>query len=289
MRSSNSLPCVLLVVLLGALLGCTTASGPGGGTHRPDDDDAGDDDTFGDDDDDDTGGHQGVDLTGVWAQRFCQNEHYDTALGSADGTRVTIARIDLVHAGNDLHETSEVCGLSVPPVGEVQVTFPDALIDGIPVLETSRTLGSNDIGAAYENLDDPLVQLVAWHPDGDASNEPLPTDPSDPRVFDIDHDGLPGGTVYVDAGFLNGEMYVAARTILWIDGEVISETEIAGTVEAVSEQVTLGASNVLFEQTADVTQMPGSTFRKVAIDAGMNCDAIVAQANALFGPCPTFP
>ena len=268
------------------MLGCT-ADGPGGGGNRPgDDDDAGgDDDTFGDDDD--AGG--GIDLTGVWAQRFCQNEHYSTALGDADGTRVTLARIDLVHAGNDLHETSEACSVAVPPVGEVEVSFPGPLIDGIPPVETSRTLPFNDVGAPYENLDDPLVQLIAWHPDGNPSNEPLPTDPADPRVYDIDHDGRPGGTVLVDAGFLDGEMYVVARTIMWIDGEVISEDEIAGSVEAESQQVTLGASNALFEQTADVTQMPGSSFQKIAIDPGMNCDQIVAQEIALFGPCPAFP
>jgi len=93
----------------------------------------------------------------------------------------------------------------------------------------------------------------------------------------------------VDAGFIDGQMYVVARTIIWIDGVVVSEVEISGGVEAASEQVTIGASNALFEQTATVTQMPGSTFQKVAIDAGMNCDAIVAQANAIFGACPAFP
>ncbi len=289
MRSTTLIPAAVLAILLGALLGCTPASGPGGGGHRPDDDDAGDDDTFGDDDDDDTGGPDDIDLTGIWAQRFCQNEHYDTALGSAEGTRVTIARIDMVHAGRDLHETSEVCSVSVPPVADVAVTFPPPLIDGIPILETSRTLEANEVGVAYENLDDPLIQLIAWHPDGNASSEPLPSDPGDPRVFDIDHDGLPGGTVEVDAGFIDGQMYVVARTIIWIDGVVVSEVEISGGVEAASEQVTIGASNALFEQTATVTQMPGSTFQKVAIDAGMNCDAIVAQANAIFGACPAFP
>ena len=283
----------LLFVFVGpmALLGCTTDGN--GGNHRPgggDDDDAAGDDDAGDDDvgDDDTGGG-GINLTGIWAQRFCQNEHYSTALGDADGTRVTIARIDLVHAGNDVHETSEACSIAVPPVGEVEVFFPTALVDGIPPVETSRTLDFNDVGAPYENLDDPLVQVVAWHPDGNASNEPLPTDPTDPRVYDIDHDGLPGGTVLVDAGFLDGEMYVVARSIMWIDGEVVSEDEISGSVEAASEQITLGASNALFEQTADVTQMPGSTFQKIAVGAGMSCDQIVAQEMALFGPCPTFP
>ncbi len=282
-------PFVLILALLGFVFGCATESGPGGPNHPNLNGD--DDDAWGDGDDDDThgGGGNDIDLTGVWAQRFCQNEHYDTALGAADGTRVTIARIDLTHAGYDVYETSEVCDIWVPPVGEVVVSFPQALIDGIPTLDTARTLDDNAIGTPYENLDDPLVQVVAWNPTGDPAHDPIPTDDHDSRIYDIDHDGLPGGTVYVDAGFLDGEMYVVARTIMWIDGEVVSEDEISGTVEAESEQVTIGASNVLFEVSTTVDQMPGSTFQKVRIDPGLSCDAIVAQENAIFGACPTFP
>jgi len=262
---------------------------PPGDDDGGDDDDAADDDA-GDDDAGDDDADASFDLSGVWAQRFCQNEHYDTALGSEDGTRVTLARIDLEHEDYWLYETSEVCAVQVPPMGEVEVTFPQALIDGIPTVESARELDRNEAGAVYENVGDPLIQLIAWHPDGDAATDPVPTDASDPRVFDMDNDGLPGATALIDVSILSGEMYVVARTLITVDGTVVDEDLISGTVDAQSQQNTLGASNSLFEQSAVVTSMAGSTFQKVRIDPGTNCDAIIAQADTIFGgPCPAFP
>lgn len=285
-RPHSRLP-IPFPLLLGLLLGCPTEYTGGGKPGGGDDDDTGGDDD--DTGDDDTSGHEGLDLSGTWAQRFCQNEHYDTALGSDDGTRVTVARIEIDHVGTTLHETSEACAVWIPPMGEIQVTFPDALVHAIPPIETSRPLAANEVGAVYENQADPLIQLIAWHPDGDPATEPIPTDASDPRVFDMDNDGYPGGTALIVVSVLEGEMYVVARTLVRVDGTVVSAEEISGSVDALSEQVTLGASHAMFEQSADVTQMPGSTFKKVKIDPGLNCDAIEAQVNDLFGPCPTFP
>jgi len=279
---------LMALMILGLLSACGTDNGGGGGNGPPGP--QGDDDDFiGDDDDDDVVG--GMNLTGVWAQRYCQNEHYDTALGADDGTRISLARTDMTQDGRLLYETSEVCDVYVPQVGSVVVEFPDALIDAIPVMDTVRELDVNAVGAIYENSDDPLVQLIAWHPDGNEMTDPLPTDAQDPRVFDMDHDGLPGATALIEVlGILSGEMYVVARTIMWVDGTVVSETEISGSVEADSEQNTIGASDDMFDQSADVTQQPGSTFKKVKIDAGTNCQTIVATADSIFGgPCPTFP
>ncbi len=279
---------ILAILILGLLSACGTDGGGGNNPPGPQGDDDDDDDFIGGDDDDAVGG---MELSGVWAQRYCQNEHYDTALGADDGTRVSIARTDMTQDGRLLYETSQVCDLSVPQIGSVVVEFPDALIDAIPVMETVRELDVNAVGAIYENSDDPLVQLIAWHPDGDAMTEPVPTDAQDPRVFDMDHDGFPGATAEIEVlGILSGQMYVVARTIMWVDGTVVSETEISGTVEADSEQNTLDASDDMFNQSTDVTQMPGSTFMKVKIDPGTNCDAIVATADSIFGgPCPAFP
>jgi hypothetical protein len=273
-------------LILGLLsFGCATSDDDDGGPPGPHGDD---DDVLGDDDDVVAGG---LDLGGVWAQRFCQNEHYDTALGADDGTRITLARTELDQDGRLLYETSEACDVQVPQVGTVVVDFPSALIDAIPPTETVRELDVDAVGAVYENSDDPLVQLIAWHADGDAMGEPIPTDAADPRVFDMDHDGNPGATVLIEViSILEGEMYVVARTVMWVDGTVVSDEEISGTVQADSEQITIGASNAMFEQSATVTQMAGSTFAKIKIDPGTNCEAIVASADSIFGgPCPTFP
>ena len=280
----------VLLLILGLVAGCPAGDDDDNGPPGPgDDDDAhGDDDVMDDDDDD---GQGGLDLTGVWAQRYCQNEHYDTALGSDDGTRVSLARTDMTQEGRLLYETSEVCDVYVPQIGSVVVEFPDALVDAIPVMETVRELDVDAIGAIYANSDDPLVQLIAWNPTGDPLNEPIPTTATDSRVYDMDHDGLPGATALIEViGILTGEMYVVARTAMWVDGTVVSNEEISGSVEADSEQVTIGASAAMFEQSADVTQMAGSTFKKVKIDPGTNCAAIVASADAIFGgACPSFP
>jgi len=280
----RSWPFVLLLIL-GLVAGCPAGDDddgpPGGGGGG-----GGDDDVMDDDD-----AHGGLDLTGVWAQRFCQNEHYDTALGSDDGTRVTLARTDMTQDGRLLYETSEACDIYVPQIGEVVIEFPDPLINAIPAVETVRELDVDAVGAIYENSDDPLVQLIAWNPTGDPISEPIPTSAGDARVYDMDHDGNPGATALIEViGILTGEMYVVARAVMWVDGTVVSNEEISGSVEADSEQVTIGASNAMFEQSADVTQMPGSTFMKVKIDPGTNCAAIVASADSIFGgPCPAYP
>jgi hypothetical protein len=252
--------------------------------------------------DDDVNCHEGaccpteVNLTGVWAQRFCQNEHYKTSLGEDEGTRVVIGRIQLDHTGNTVTEVSEACAVLIPQMGKIQVTFPEALVSSIPDIHTVRTLETNSVGDPYENNDDPLIQLIAWNPSsGDPENEELPQDENDSRIYDQDGDGQVGATanIHVDLGSgIDCDIYVVARTVIRVDGSVVSPTEISGDASSVSaDQVTLDATNFLCQTGAEITQLAGSTFKKVKLsDPNMTCAQIVAQMDSIFGgPCPALP
>jgi len=239
----------------------------------------------------DEGTSGGLNLTGTWAQRNCQNEHYQTTLGGGDGTRVSIALITLTQTGLTVTESAKVCDLRVPPITGTQVTFPAAAINSIPQINTTKTLDKDAVGAKYETGTDPLIQLVAWNPSSNPASEALPTVPTDPRVYDQDSDGKPGATVLIDAGILGrGELYVVARAVMNLTGTVKSPTEISGTMHFTSEQVTLDASKPIFKATTTVTEQAGSTFKKVKLPTTMTCDQVVSQENTFFGgACPAYP
>jgi hypothetical protein len=124
----------------------------------------------------------------------------------------------------------------------------------------------------------------------DPANEPLPTDPNDPRIVDDDGDGKPGITVTVGAnGAVGGELYLARREIFAYDMVQDGPDSMRGTVTDSSEQLVIGASvpalasTTAWEQVADLSLSP---IVLVRVGDDWDCDRLSAEIDTLFEAPP---
>lgn len=125
----------------------------------------------------------------------------------------------------------------------------------------------------------------------DPANEPLPTDPADPRISDDDGDGKPGVTVTVKAegGDPIGELYIARREIFAYEVDQTTEDEFVGTVTDSSEQLVVGSSNPALAIPTSWTQYPDLSKSPIVLkraDQDWDCDRLIVEIPALFGEPP---
>jgi hypothetical protein len=110
----------------------------------------------------------------------------------------------------------------------------------------------------------------------------VPTEPTDPAVFDWDDDGAPGATVTVRAPlFGEVDVYVVQRSRGLLDGGVVVRDGVATAVEgafvlADFAQHTIGASNRLFHTTPRATFVPEeSRLWMTRVPEGTTCAALL--------------
>jgi hypothetical protein len=124
----------------------------------------------------------------------------------------------------------------------------------------------------------------------DPANEALPTDPSDPRIFDADGDGNPGVTSRVKVSDeLQGEIYLARREIFIYDLTQQSADRLEGSITDQSEQLVLGASNPVFATTTNWKQIDDPARNPLIwlrVDADWDCDRLAQERDRIFPPNP---
>ena len=124
----------------------------------------------------------------------------------------------------------------------------------------------------------------------DPANDPLPTDPDDPRITDDDGDGNPGVTSrIVLTEEIQGELYLARREIFAYDVTQESPDRMVGTISDNSEQLILGASNDIFLTPAQWEQVDDPERNPVIwqrVDDDWDCERLAAERAELFPPNP---
>jgi hypothetical protein len=125
----------------------------------------------------------------------------------------------------------------------------------------------------------------------DPANEPLPTDPDDPRIIDADGDGKPGITVNIRVtDDLRGELYIARREIFAYDVRLVEPDLLTGTVTDDSEQLVIGASDPIFASSdANWVQHPDLTKSPIIlrrVGAEWDCERLRAERADIFPPTP---
>jgi hypothetical protein len=124
----------------------------------------------------------------------------------------------------------------------------------------------------------------------DPANDPLPTDPNDPRLTDDDGDGNPGVTASVTVSpELTGEIYLARREIFAYEVERQDDDSLTGHVIDESEQLIIGASNPVFMTPAQWTQHPDpalSPIILIPVEGEWDCERLRAERDDLFPPTP---
>jgi len=207
-----------------------------------------------------TGGETGppeipsdLDLSGVWAMVQITSEIAKIPIvGNRTRTTTTYLRLIIEQTDDALSVLETNCGTNIDD-GTVMVstTIPDAFLGSLGVTERAAHLEfvlemdpSTGNPSPERRIVFPWSTQVLGARLEDLENDALPTDATDPRVFDQDNDGHPGMTVQVEImGLIGGEVYVVQRNRNRLTGAVISPGFIQGTIEWETEQVILGASS----------------------------------------------
>ena len=178
---------------------------------------------------------------------------------------------------------SRYCLVEQEPLGRVRTSLGPEFVAAMPTWEAPLTTdpGSEDDGAW--RIEENVMVLGARLED--PANDPLPTDPDDPRITDPDGDGHPGVTVEVD-GFVSGQVYLVQRLVRGFRGASRSGGSITGTVVGSGDQVVIGASNAIlktftpkFEHNPDPKR---NTFVWVPVAGDSTCETVVAGRDHMF-------
>ncbi len=226
----------------------------------------------------------GEELIGRWA-------HYDVVAYEDDVLKTLIISYgfnDFTEVDGQIVDQSSFCFSEQRTDQPIQTSLSDAATQAIQpppavlevdtvdgVLRVQRPPTPTPVGI---RLDDPF-------------NEPLPTDPNDPRIVDDDGDGKPGLTVTIEVTpeFV-GELYIARREIFAFEAFLIEPDVLTGEVTDDSEQLVIGASDPAFAsspanwgQYADLSKSPIILRR---VDADWDCERLAAERDDLFPPTP---
>jgi hypothetical protein len=122
----------------------------------------------------------------------------------------------------------------------VKVVIPDAWAHTETSVVRTGSFVSGVDGVGVLTID-PLTE-VAGAALADSAKDPLPTDPSDPRVVDSDNDGNPGITVSL-TGLFTASLYSVQRQTTSFLGIPVAADRVEGTLSFTSEQTVLGSTN----------------------------------------------
>ncbi|MCR4404727.1 MAG: hypothetical protein NUW06_05585 [Candidatus Acetothermia bacterium] len=231
------------------------------------------------------GSSQEADFSGSWAQIQVASEIAKVPfIGEVNNRNITLLRLTQAQRGESLTVTAQICAISVESgTPLVSLVFPEAFIQSLEIAAKPATIEPTDGG--YHFFQPRFTQLRGVRLE-DPQLDPLPTEASDPRVFDQDGDGHPGLSVRITLfGFIKGEVYVIQRDWTALRGMADSPDRIDGLMEWGLEQVVLGASNPVLRARSESRPDPvpeHSYFRTTRIPPEMDCAWIVANRDWLF-------
>lgn len=144
--------------------------------------------------------------------------------------------------------------------GLVNQIIPDALPQSMLELESPFRIWQD--GALIRVAKDPVPQVVGAKLSN--PNDALPTQVTDPRVFDQDGDGHPGVTVKVTGRLVNGEIYLVQRVKTSWSGTVDEKGLVSALLQDASDQTILDASSSLLKSTPEITPDPDASKTNVS-------------------------
>jgi len=217
--------------------------------------------------------------------------HYDVVAYEGSGMKTLIISYgftDLEVIDGELVSTESFCSSEHRSDQPISVDMSDAATQAI-----------KPVPVATEVDIDPDGQLAFFRPATptgigihleDPANEPLPTDPTDPRIADDDDDGKPGVTVSISSeGGLDGELYIARREIFAYEVAEQPDGTFTGAVEDDSEQLVIGASDPIFMNEGQWVQVPDPTLSPillVPVDSDWDCEMLMSNRDDLFPATP---
>jgi hypothetical protein len=182
--------------------------------------------------------------------------------------------------GGKLIMKETFCQIDLTPKFPVNPIVPEGLTKAI-IVEGELQSEQRNGKTVYTRPEAPTPVGVKLD---DPANDPLPTDPEDPRIWDEDGDGKLGVTSIIK-GLISGETYSVRRERYSLTFEATSETSFFGTIVDRSENYILAATNkdlerqIVLEPDPDASK---STIQLVRLTRGMDCAALLKQKDQLF-------
>jgi len=204
-------------------------------------------------------------------------------LGGAQVAHSTFVQ-EMTQNGTELTGTEVMCSLEVDSLdGFTTTRVTPAFIASIPAEDrTGRITPNGTSGYDYQADEIYITRGVTLE---DEVNDPLPTDPEDPRIGDWDEDGHPGVTLLIN-GLLSGQAYVIQRDHTQFDGAQVDANRIEGLITWGGEQIYLGSdpeaiANLASEAFPDPDPTK-HTFQLIRIPDGAGCEYVVENRCNLF-------
>ncbi len=187
---------------------------------------------------------------------------------------------EVVRDGAAITVTNLTCSITQPRLSGVETVFGPEFIGAVPQNAIAATVEGDRVEVERDRV---VLGAELADPDADA----LPTDAEDPRVRDMDGDTLPGMTVTLQ-GLFQAQLYITYRHHIGLSGRADAVGCIAGNLRGTREQTQLGASDealLAFDFSPQPHPDPDiNTFVMIPVEAGLDCDTLLATESDLFGP-----
>ena len=222
------------------------------------------------------------DLEGVWAQKLVTTAVSKVPLiGEIISQTVTLQRVTIAQSGTELVLDAQTCDVQLESNQSSLAThIPRRFVDAIDAPPRKAYLRKRKGG--YYLLAPGRTKTLGVKLAGDSDK--LPTEASDPRVFDQDEDGHPGMTVRV-SGFIDGKLYMLQKSWDRLWGKLLEGDRIAGRVKWKAQQVVLDSTSSLLGSPPDSkphADPKQSYFRMTRVDAHTSCNDIRKNKKTLF-------
>lgn len=216
--------------------------------------------------------------------------HYDVVAYESTEMKTHIVSFgftDLAVVDGGLQATETFCHADHRSDQPIEVEMPDAATRAIVPPPTPVTLTTVD---GRTRLSRPATPTGIGVDLEDPAHDPLPTDPTDPRLADDDDDGHPGVTTHIRVSdSLEGDLYIARREIFAYEVDEQDDGTLTGVVTDNSEQLIIGATNDAFLAQAEWVQhrdLSKSPIILIPVDEAWDCDRLMAERDDLFPPTP---
>lgn len=184
--------------------------------------------------------------------------------------------------GDRFVATQQGCRVTSTAEG-ITTTIPDDVPRNVAPIDSIMEFSLSGGNITWSRAE--VVSLVGINL-ADPANDVMPTDSSDPRIFDHEQDGKPGATISVQSGIVGGDIYVIQRNKLrHYDGTMPDASTLFAYSDDNGEQIVIGASNPLLRTAPDVTKHADATKSNMQlkrVSTQYDCDQLINELGTLF-------
>jgi len=222
-------------------------------------------------------------LAGTWAHIQLNGSLMNMPMvGVQNNKLISLVLVTMTQDGTELAATEFVCDIKIESTTTMVTTIiPQAFVESMEPILKPGFLSWNGHAWVYN-------QPQAWAVQGvnleNLETDPMPTDQTDPRIFDQDLDSHPGLTVSV-TGLLSGDIYVIQRGWNAMLSRELTTDHVFGYLTWDNEQIVLDATNDILKDPIVQTVDPDETkswFEFVRVDPGTTCIDLIDQKDTLF-------